>query len=378
MSRLLNEEQASYVKLIGDFMSKEIKPNLKDWDHDSVFPDDVYKKANELGFNLMEIPEEFGGLGLDHKTIAAIFEEMGYYDSGLALTTATTGLAWKPVLLGGTPEQKQLFADLIMNGTGYAAFALTEPGGGSDVAATKSRAYRDGDEYVINGSKCFITNGGYAGVYLCVASTDPSKGHKGLSAFIVERDRPGISIGKEEDKCGIRTTNTVDVIFDEVRVPADHLVGKEGDAFKLVMKTLDMSRPFVGIIAAGMARRALDEAIAYSKTRVVFGKPIVRNQSLQFMMADMKIKTETSYQMCMHAIDLLCQGLPYSIEAAIAKCYSTESATAVCDSAIQIMGGYGYMRDYPVEKIWRDSKIFQIFEGTNQVQRIVISGGILA
>ena len=378
MSHLLSEEQKSYVKLIGDFMSKEIKPNLKDWDHDSIFPDEVYKKANELGFNLMEIPEEFGGLGLDHKTIAAIFEEMGYYDSGLALTTATTGLAWKPVLLGGTPEQKQLFADLIMNGTGYAAFALTEPGGGSDVASTKTKAYRDGDEYVITGNKCFITNGGYAGVYLCVASTDPTKGHKGLSAFIVERDRPGISIGKEEDKCGIRTTNTVDVIFDEVRVPADHLVGKEGDAFKLVMMTLDMSRPFVGIIAAGMARRALDEAIAYSKTRVVFGKPIVKNQSLQFMMADMKIKTETSYQMCMHAIDLLCQGLPYSIEAAIAKCYSTECATAVCDSAIQIMGGYGYMRDYPVEKIWRDSKIFQIFEGTNQVQRIVISGGILA
>ncbi len=378
MSRMLDEEQEGFVKLIGDFMRNEITPNLKDWDHDSVFPDEVYSAANELGFNALELPEEYGGLSIDHKTTAAIFEEMGYYDSGLALTTATTGLAWKPVMLGGTEEQKKLFTELILNGTGYASFALTEPGGGSDVASTTTKAVRDGDEYVINGRKCFITNGAYAGVYLCVASTDPSKGHRGLSAFIVERDRPGISVGLEEDKCGIRTSNTVDVVFDDVRVPVDHRVGEEGDAFKLVMKTLDMSRPFVGIIAVGMARRALDEAIAYSKERVVFGKPIVKNQALQFMMADMEIKVETSRQMCMHAIDLMCQGMPYSKEAAIAKCYATECTTAVCDSAIQIMGGYGYMREYPVEKIWRDSKIFQIFEGTNQVQRMVISGAILA
>ena len=226
--RLLTQEQKEICEMIASFMEKEIKPNLQEWDHENHFPDEVYRKAHELGLNAFEAPEEFGGLGLDHKSAGAIYEQMGYYDSGLALTSVTTNLAWKPVLFGGTEEQKKLFWDLVMNGRGYASFALTEPGGGSDVAATRTKAVREGDEYVINGAKCFITNGGFADVYLAVASTDPSKGAKGLTAFIVERDRPGISIGKEEDKCGIRTTNTVEVVFEDVRVPADHRVGQEG------------------------------------------------------------------------------------------------------------------------------------------------------
>lgn len=375
--RLWTEEQQDICGIIADFMEKEITPNLREWDHESKFPLEVYQKAYELGLNAFEFPEEFGGLGMDYQSVAAIYEQMGYYDTGLALTTVTTNLAWKPVMFGGTTEQKQLFCDLVLGGSGCASFALTEPGGGSDVAATRTKAVRDGDEYVINGAKCFITNGGFASVYIVVASTEPEKGAKGLTTFIVEADRPGIIIGKEEDKCGIRTTNTVDVVFEDVRVPADHIIGKEGEGFKLAMLTLDLSRPFIGAIATGMAQRALDEAIKYSKERVTFGKPIYKFQGLQFMMADMDIKIETSRQMYRHAVELIEKKLPYSKEAAISKCYATECCTQVAESAIQIMGGYGYMREYPVEKIWRDSKIFQIFEGTNQIQRVVISGSLL-
>ena len=302
---------------------------------------------------------------------------MGYYDSGLALTTVTTSLAWKPVLFGGTPEQKRLFCDLVLNGSGCASFALTEPGGGSDVASTRTKAVHEGDEYVINGAKCFITNGGGSSVFIAVASTSPELGSKGLTAFLVERDRPGITIGKEEDKCGIRTSNTVEVVFDNVRVPVNHRLGEEGDGFKLVMKTLDLSRPYIAAIATGMAQRALDEAVKYSKERVTFGKPICKFQSLQFMMADMAMLVETSRQMYLHAIDLAERKLPFTKEAAISKAYATECATKVAENAIQIMGGYGYMREYPVERIWRDSKIYQIFEGTNQVQRVVIAGQVL-
>ena len=375
--RLLNEEQEGICNIISSFASTEITPNLREWDKDSIFPDETYRKGNELGLNAIELPEEYGGLGLDLETVAAAYEEMGYYDSGMALTIVTTNLAWKPVYYGGNDMQKKLFCDRVMGGKGYASFALTEPGGGSDVAATKTKAVKDGDEYVITGGKCFITNGGFADVYIVVASTDPGKGAKGLSAFIVESDRKGISIGKEEDKCGIRTTNTVEVVFDGVRVPADHLLGKEGDGFLLAMKTLDLSRPFIGAIATGMAQRALDEAVKYSKERVTFGRPICKFQALQFMMADMEMMIQTSRQMYLHAVDLASRKLPFSKEAAISKCYATESATKVAENAIQIMGGYGYMREYPVEKIWRDSKIFQIFEGTNQIQRVVISGQIL-
>ena len=375
--RLLTDEQTEVCSIISDFMEKEILPHLQKWDHESRFPNDVYRQAYALGLNAFEAPEEFGGLGLDYQSAGAIYEQMGYYDSGLALTTVTTNLAWKPVLIGGSNEQKEKFWKLVLQGRGYASFALTEPSGGSDVAATRTKAVRDGGDYIINGAKCFITNGGFADVYLVIASTDPAKGAKGLTAFLVEGSRVGIHIGKEEDKCGIRTTNTVEVVFEDVRIPASQRVGDEGDGFKLAMLTLDMSRPFIGAIATGMAQRALDETLKYAKARVTFGQPICKFQALQFMMADMEMKVQTSRQMYIHALDLLEKHLPYTKEAAISKCYATECCTQVAESAIQIMGGYGYMREYPIEKIWRDSKIFQIFEGTNQIQRVVISSHLL-
>jgi len=374
--RLLTEEQKDIIDSIHKFLEEELKPHVGEMDAKGEFPEEIYRKSFDIGLNAIEIPEEYGGLGLDYATLAAIYEEMGYFDAGIALTMCTTNLALKPVLIAGNDAQKQLFADRILE-SGYASFALTEPGGGSDVASTRTKAVREGDEYVINGSKCFITNGAYAGVYVCVASTDPSKGAKGLTAFIVERDRPGISIGKEEDKMGIRLTNTVIVNFDDVRIPASNRLGKEGEGFKIAMKTLDLSRPFVASIAVGMAQRCLDEAVKYSKERVTFGRPISAFQALRFMMADMDIKVETARQMVCHAVYLMTNKLPFSREAAISKCYCTDILNQVTTDAVQVLGGYGYMKEYPVEKIFRDAKIFQIFEGTNQVQRVVISGHLL-
>lgn len=376
MSRLLTEEQNIICGSIRDFMEKELKPLLNELDRKGEFPDEIYRKGFELDLNSFEIPEQFGGLGLDYATAGVMYEEMGYYDAGCALTMCTTNLALKPVLIAGTDAQKQMFCSRILE-QGYAAFALTEPGGGSDVASTRTKAVREGDEYVINGTKCFITNGGYASAYIVVATTDPGKGARGLTAFIVEREREGISIGKEEDKCGIRTSNTVEVVFEDVRIPVENRLGNEGEGFKIAMKTLDLSRPFVSAIAVGMAQRALDEAVKYSKERVTFGKPICKFEALQFMMADMDIKVETARQMYRHAVELMSKKMPFSREAAITKCYCTDVLNQVVTDAVQILGGYGYMREYPVEKIFRDAKIFQIFEGTNQVQRVVISGHLL-
>lgn len=373
---LLTEQQKDFCKAISDFCEAEITPNLQEWDEKNEFPDEAYKKANALGFNIFEFPEEAGGLGLDKETCGVIYEKLGYYDSGIALTCVTTNLAWKPVLFAGNLEQKKLFVNKVKE-VGYASFALTEPGGGSDVASTRTRAVKDGNEWVINGTKCFITNGGYAGVYVVFASTDPSKGAHGISAFLVEGDRPGITRGKEENKMGIRTTNTVELAFEDLRVPEDHLLGKEGEGMKYAMLTLDLARPYVAAIATGMAQRALDEAVKYSKERVVFGRQINKFQALQFMMADMDMKIETARQMYRHVIDLASKDIPYTKEAAISKAYCTDICVDVCCDAIQIMGGFGYMKDYPVEKIFRDAKSFQIFEGTNQIQRTVIAKQLL-
>ena len=230
---------------------------------------------------------------------------------------------------------------------------------------------------MLNGSKCFITNAAYADVFVIFAMTNKEAGVKGISAFIVEKSRGGITIGKEENKMGIRTSNTADVFLDNVRIPADHLLGKEGKGFMIAMQTLDLARPFVGIGACGIAQRGLDEAVAYAKERVTFGKPIIKNQALQFMMADMDMKIEVARQMCVHTLQLAMAKKPYSREAAIAKCFASDIAMEVATDAVQILGGYGYSREYPVEKLMRDAKIFQIFEGTNQVQRIVISGQLM-
>ncbi|QGU96585.1 acyl-CoA dehydrogenase [Clostridium bovifaecis] len=376
MGYILNEEQRELQTMVREFVTNEVKPYVAEYDKTGELPIELYKKAFEMGLHCLEIPEEFGGGGVDYMAAAAIYEEIGKVDAGFATGLCAISLALKPVLIAGTAEQKKMFADIVIPGA-FAAFALTEPNAGSDAAAVGTTAVKDGDEYVINGTKCFITNGGVADVYVVFANVDKSKGLKGLSAFIVEKSRSGITVGKEEDKMGIRLSNTCDVIFENVRIPADHLLGKEGEGFKIAMKTLDLARPFVGAVAVGIAQRALEESVKYSKERITFGKPIANFQALQFMMADMDIKIEAARQTVAYVINRINSGLPYSREAAIAKCISGDIAVEVALDAIQILGGYGYSREYPVEKLLRDAKIFQIFEGTNQIQRVVIAGHLL-
>lgn len=378
MGYQLNEEGKELVRLARSFAEKELAPVVAECDRKGELPMDVYAKAFEIGFHIMEIPKEYGGLGLDYQTIYAVNEEIARVDAGFATGLGASSLALKPVLIAGNSEQKQLFADYITGdkGNGFAAFALTEPNAGSDAAAGKTTAVKDGDEYVINGTKCFITNGGLASIYVVFALTDKSKGVKGISAFIVERDRPGVSVGKEEDKMGIRLSNTTDVIFDEVRIPADHLLGQEGKGFIYAMQTLDLARPAIGAISVGIMQRAIDEAAAYAKTRVTFGKPIIAHQAIAFKLADMEIKKETSRAAVIDAINTYQNGGNFSKAAAIAKTYGSDCAVQVALDAIQILGGYGYSREYPVEKLLRDAKIMQIFEGTNEIQRVVISGAL--
>lgn len=377
MGYLLNEEQRGLAAMAHDFCEKELKPFAAQWDREGIFPLETYKKAMEIGYHCLEIPEEFGGSGIDYITVAAVMEEFAKYDLGFATTLMGTTLSLKPVLMHGTPEQKKMYSEIIVGG-GLGAFALTEADAGSDAAACRTTAVRDGDEYVINGTKCFITNSSYAEIFVVFASTNREAGVKGLSAFIVERDRAGFSVDKHEDKMGIRSSNTASLVLDNVRIPASHLLGKEGEGFKYAMQTLDLARPFVGASAVGLAQRCVDEAAAYANQRICFGKPIAKLQAIQFMLADMEIGVETARQMIIHTLQLAEAHMPYSREAAIAKCYAGDVAFKNASDAVQILGGYGYSREYPVEKLLRDSKILQIYEGTNQVQRVVISGQVLA
>lgn len=376
MGYILNEEQTGLVDMVKEFMNNEVKPYVAEFDTTGEFPRKLYEKAFEMGLHCLEIPEEFGGSGVDYMTTAAIYEEIGKVDAGFAVGLCATSLSLKPVLIAGTPEQKKLFSDIIVPGA-FGAFCLTEPNAGSDAGSVRTTAVREGDEYVINGAKCFITNGGVSDVYIVFASTDKSKGLKGLTAFIVERSRGGITVGKEENKMGIRLSNTTDVVFEDVRIPATNLLGKEGEGFKIAMKTLDLARPFVGAVAVGIAQRAIEESVKYSKERITFRKPIANFQAIQFMLADMDIETEAARQAVIHAMQLIIAKRPYSREAAIAKCFAGDVAVKVALDAIQVLGGYGYSREYPVEKLLRDAKIFQIFEGTNQIQRIVVAGNLL-
>ena len=374
---IMNEEQKEFVKMIHDFCEKEIKPNVAQWDRDGYFPlEEVYNKLFEMGIHLLDIPEENGGLGFDKTTSALIFEELGKYDAGIAVSIGACGLGFKPLLVAGTPEQQQLFCELIADG-GFAAFALTEPSAGSDAGGVRTTAKQEGDEWVINGSKCFITCAEYAQVFTVIAQTDKSKGVKGLTAFLVEADRPGISIGNHEDKMGIRTSNTCDVFFDNLRVPSDHIIGKVGDGFKIAMMTLDMARPVVGAGATGISQTCVDIAKDYMKQRVQFGKPLAALQALQFKLADMEIATQTSRAMVYHVMELEDAGIQCSKEAAIAKCYAGDCAMKNAIECVQILGGYGYSREYPAEKLMRDAKIYQIFEGTNEIQRVVIANNLL-
>ena len=376
MAYLINPEDLELVESAREFCENEIKEQCKEFDVSGEWPEELYAAAAELGYTSLEVPEEYGGPGLEHLTVAAIMEEFGKADAGFATTIAASNLALTPVLLAGSEEQKQQCCDQILEGR-FGAFCLTEPMAGSDVTNTKTTAVRDGDDFILNGRKCFITNGSVASFYVVTAMTDPSKGIKGMTAFLVFEGTPGLSTGNHENKMGIRTSNTCDVVMEDCRIPASAMLGAEGTGYSLAMKTLDIARTWMGCVAAGIAQRAIDEAVAYGKQRVTFGKPLMANQALQFKIADMEIRTETARQMVAHSLRLMEAGKPYAKESAIAKCYAGDIAVQNALEAIQLLGGYGYSREYPVEKLLRDAKIFQIFEGTNEVQRIVIAKNVI-
>jgi butyryl-CoA dehydrogenase len=353
-----------------------VAPVSIELDGKGEFPAAIFNKAFKMGLHLLDVPEEYGGNGLDMLTNSMLRETLAMFDAGFNLSLGVISLAAKPVSIAGTDAQKKLFYGVICENK-FAAFALTESEAGSDAGAVKTTAVKAGSEYILNGTKCFITNGGVADIYTVIASTDKSRGIKGLSAFIVERGLEGVSVGKEENKMGIRLSNTCDVIFDNVRIPADHLIGKEGEGFKIAMKTLDQSRIMAAGGAVGIAQAAVNHAVKYAKERITFGSPIAKFQGIQFMLADMEMQTEAARQLTYNAANLCMAGKPFEKESAIAKCYAGDTAMKVTTDAVQILGGYGYMKEYPVEKLMRDAKIYQIFEGTNQIQRIVISGHML-
>lgn len=376
MANILNEQQQELVKLVRDLAINEIKPHIKELDEKGEFPKELLKKAFDMGLHSVEIPEQYGGAGLDYQTTSMIFEELAKVDAGYAISLVTSFVALRAVLVSGNETQKKLFADKIIPG-GFGSFCLTEPSAGSDAKSIKTSAVKDGDEYVLNGRKCFVTNGGFADIYVVFASTDKTKAAKGISAFIVEKSRNGITVGKHEDKIGLRLSNTCDVVFDDVRIPTGNLLGKEGEGFKVAMHALNVSRAFVGTLAVGICQAAIDESIKYAKGRIQFGKPIAQFEAVQMILADMEIQTEAARQLVHHSMILLDEGKTIPREGAITKTFCGDTVMQVTTDAVQIFGGYGVCKDYPVEKLMRDAKVFQIFEGTNQIQRIVIAKELL-
>jgi len=374
----LSEEQEMMKKMAHDFAANEIAPYASEWDKNHVYPEECLKKMQEVGLMNIGVPAEYGGPGLDHVAQNVVAEEISWGDAGIAtIMAASTLLATDPVLIAGNHEQKKWWFDRMNEGV-LGAFCLTEPGAGSDAAGLSTRCQKVGDEYILNGTKQFISNGGTAGMYTVLATMDKKMGTKGMCAFMVDRDTPGITIGKVEDKLGIRTSNTTEVIFEDVRVPAKNLLGKEGQGFYIIMKTLDYSRASVAALATGVAQRCLDESLEYAKMRQQFGKPIASFQAIQFKLADMAMRIEASRLLYLEASSLQDMGVPrFSKAASLAKAYAGDAAMFCAIEAVQVFGGYGYTKEYPVEKLMRDAKIFQIYEGTGEVQRLVIAGDLL-
>lgn len=376
MDFALNEDQLELQEMVREFVEKEITPFAGEMDRNNEAMPGLMEKAADMGLLNLIVPEEYGGPGLDSVTVAMIYEELGKGCAGIATSMAANSLASYPILLSGTEEQKVEHCNLLNEG-GLAAFALTEPNAGSDAGGVATSAVKDGDNYILNGTKAFITNAGVADTFLIFANTRKSGGIRGLTAFIVPKGTPGFRVGKKEDKMGIRPSNTCELILQDVVIPAKNRVGREGEGFRIAMTTLDSARPFVGAVSVGLAQAALDVSVKYAKERKQFGQPIASFQMIQAMVADMAIKVETSRLLVQKVCWMRDQGMNFTKEAAMAKCYAADVAMQVTTDAVQIMGGYGYSREYPVEKMMRDAKIMQIYEGTNQIQRLVIANKIL-
>ncbi|MCA1020887.1 acyl-CoA dehydrogenase [Halobacillus litoralis] len=373
MNFTLTEEQEMLRKMVRDFSKNEVEPTAAERDEEERFDREIFDKMAELGLTGIPWPEEYGGIGSDFISYVIAVEELSRVCASTGVTlSAHISLASWPIYTFGTEEQKKKFLAPLAAGEKLGAYALSEPGAGSDVSSMRTQAKLDGDSYVLNGSKVWITNGGVADTYVVFAKTNQDEGNRGISAFIVEKDTPGFSTGKKEKKLGIRSSPTTELIFEDCRIPKGNLLGEEGQGFKIAMMTLDGGRNGIAAQAVGIAQGALDESVAYAKEREQFGKPIAALQGISFKLADMATEIEASRLLTYQAAYLESEGLPYSKASAMAKLFAGDTAMKVTTEAVQVHGGYGYTKDYPVERYMRDAKITQIYEGTQEIQRLVI------
>ncbi|OOE14764.1 acyl-CoA dehydrogenase [Fictibacillus arsenicus] len=378
MNLVFTEEQKMMQKMVRDFAQKEIAPAIEHMEETEEFPRHLIKKMAELGLMGIPIPEEYNGAGMDFTSYIIAINELSKVSATIGVILSVhTSVGTNPILYFGNEEQKKKYIPKLASGEYLGAFGLTEPSSGSDAASLKTRAVKKGDHYILNGSKIFITNAGEADVYIVFASTEPDKGSYGISAFIVDKDTPGFSVGKKEKKMGLSGSNTCEIVFEDARVPAENLLGNEGEGFKIAMSNLDVGRIGIAAQSLGIAEAALEYATNYAKERKQFGKPIGANQGLGFKLADMATEVEAAKLLTYRAADLKTNNMSCGKEASMAKLFASETAMKSAIEAVQVYGGYGYTKEYPVERLFRDAKVCQIYEGTSEIQRMVLSKHLL-
>jgi alkylation response protein AidB-like acyl-CoA dehydrogenase len=374
----LDDVQKEFVRLAHSFGEKKLAPTIMERDHKGIYDENLTKELLDMGMGGIYFPEQYGGAEADVLSYILVVEELAKFDAGVSITlSGTVSLCANPIWQFGTDAQKEKYLTPLCEGTKLGAFGLTEPNAGTDASGQQTVAVKEGDHYVLNGSKIFITNAGAADIYVVFAMTDKSKGNHGITAFIIEKGMEGFTFGKKEDKLGIHTSQTEELIFQDVKVPAENLLGEEGKGFKIAMMTLDGGRIGVAAQALGIAEAALADAVEYSKQRVQFGRPLCKFQSISFKLADMKMQIEAARNLVYKAATRKQAGIPFSLDAAIAKRVASDVAMRVSTEAVQIFGGYGYSEEYPVARHMRDAKITQIYEGTNEVQLMVTAGALL-
>jgi acyl-CoA dehydrogenase len=371
------EEQDALVQTAREFTKREVIPKAAHYDETGDFPKELFASAWKAGLMNVEIPDAYGGLGGSCLDNCLVQEEVSFGCSGINTSMAANSLGATPLLIAGTEEQKKKFLSRLTAELSFCAYCCSEPDAGSDVAGMRTRVTKHGDDYVLDGQKRWITNGGVAGFYTVFATFDPAMKHKGIACFVVDANTPGVKAGRKENKMGQRASNTTDVIFEDCKLPKSALVGTESDGFKIAMKTFDRSRPWIAATAAGVIRRSLEESRAYALERKTFGVPIAQHQAIQFMIAEMAIAYETTRLLTHKAAWQVDKGDLSAITSAYAKAYGADAAMRCATDAVQIFGGYGYTKEYPVEKLMRDAKLLQIYEGTSQIQRVVIARRVL-
>lgn len=374
----LSEEHEQLIQMARRFTSERITPIAAECDEESRFPMDLFKEAWEIGLVNPTCPADYGGAGMGELENALICEELAYGCTGIQTSILANGLALTPIKLAGNETQKKKYLGMLTSEPIMASYCTTEPSAGSDVAGMQTRFEQKGDDYVLNGQKCWITNASFAEFYVVFATSNPELRHKGIAAFIVDKDSEGLKVGKKENKLGQRASDTAQVFLEDVVVPSANLLAPEGQGFKLAMETFNQTRPDIGAAACGLMRRCLDECVAYAKERKTFGRPIAQHQLVQAMIAEMAIRAEATRLLYQKAAWNLDNGIRNAIVSSYAKAYGADSAMATAVDAVQVFGGNGYVKEYPVEKMMRDAKVLQIYEGTSQIQRIVIARNVLS